>query len=197
MSEGTWRVESAQAVFETRYFRVIEASVRRPDGSLAAYHTLDHPIAAVSVVLRDGARIALIRQHRFIVDRQVWALPSGGIDAGETPAEAARRELREETGYEARSLEHLLSYYPSYGVSNQVFHCFMAEAGERSGSPDTNEVRAVDWFGEDEIRAMVTAGEIPDGFSLTPLLQLLAGVPAQPAAEARRCVRVRLDGEVR
>ena len=193
VSDGRWRVESARAVLETRYFRVIRASVRRPDGSLADYHTLDHPIAAVAVVLRDRGRIALIRQHRFIVDRHVWALPSGGVDAGERPEDAARRELLEETGWEANTLTHLLSYHPSYGVSNQVFHCYLAEAGARTGAHDANEVHAVAWFDEAEVRAMITAGDIPDGLSLTPLLQLFAGVAAQPVDEEARCRRVQLD----
>lgn len=190
-----WRVETARPVLETRFFRVVRSAVRRPDGSLADYHTVDHPRPAVSVVLRDGDRVALIRQQRFIVDRDVWALPSGGVDERETPEEAARRELVEETGYEARALGHLLSYYPTYGVSNQVFHCYVAEGAVRARTHDANEVEAVEWFDLDAVRAMIAAGEIPDGFSLTPLLYLLANVSAQPESEVARCRRVRLDPE--
>lgn len=195
MSEGRWRVESASAVLETRFFRVVRSAVRRPDGSLADYHTVDHPRPAVAVILRDGDRVALIRQQRFIVDRSVWALPSGGVDERESIEEAARRELVEETGYEARTVRHLLSYYPSYGVSNQVFHCYLAEGATSARAHDTNEVVAVAWFDLAAVRAMIASGEIPDGFSLTPLLYLLAGVDAQPPSEAERCRRVRLDEE--
>jgi 8-oxo-dGTP pyrophosphatase MutT (NUDIX family) len=195
MSEGRWRVETARAVLETKYFRVVRSAVRRPDGSLADYHTVDHPRPAVAVILRDGGRLALIRQHRFIVERDVWALPSGGVDERETPEAAARRELVEETGYEARSVTHLLSYYPSYGVSNQVFHCYLAEGAVAARAHDANEVQAVAWFEPDAVRAMIAAGDIPDGFSLTPLLYLMAGVVAQPPAEADRCRRIKLDGE--
>lgn len=195
MNEGRWRVETSRPVLETKFFRVVRSAVRRPDGTIADYHTVDHVRPAVSVVLRDGDRVALIRQQRFIVDRDVWALPSGGVDERESPGDAARRELVEETGYEARELRHLISYYPSYGVSNQVFHCYVAEGHARAREHDANEVDAVAWFALDEVRAMIAAGDIPDGFSLTPLLQLFAGVAAQPAAEALRFRRVRLDGE--
>lgn len=191
-----WRVESAKPVLETRFFRVVRSAVRRPDGSLADYHTVDHPHAAVSVILREGTRIALIRQQRFIIDRDVWALPSGGVDPSESPEDAARRELVEETGHQARSVRHLLSYYPTYGVSNQVFHCYLAEEATRTQSHDTNEVDAVAWFELDAVRAMIAAGEIPDGFSLTPLLYLLSGIAPQSADEAARCRRVQLDAEV-
>ena len=193
MTEGRWRVESSRPVLETNFFRVVRSAVRRPDGSIADYHTVDHVRPAVSVVLRDGARVALIRQQRFIVDRDVWALPSSGVDERESPGDAARRELVEETGYEARELRHLLSYYPSYGVSNQVFHCYVAEGATRSRAHDANEVDAVAWFDLSEVRAMIASGEIPDGFSLTPLLYLLAGLEAQPESELARCRRVKLD----
>jgi hypothetical protein len=92
-------------------------------------------------------------------------------------------------------VRHLLSYYPSYGVSNQVFHCYLAEGATSARAHDTNEVVAVAWFDLAAVRAMIASGEIPDGFSLTPLLYLLAGVDAQPPSEAERCRRVRLDEE--
>ncbi len=195
MTEGRWRVESSRPVLETSFFRVVRSAVRRPDGSLADYHTVDHVRPAVSVVLRDGARVALIRQQRFIVDRSVWALPSGGVDEHESVDAAARRELVEETGYEARELRHLLSYYPSYGVSNQVFHCYLADGATRSREHDANEVDAVAWFALSEVRGMIASGEIPDGFSLTPLLYLLSGIEPQPPSELDRCRRVKLDAE--
>ncbi len=183
-----WTVEDAQVAHATPYFRVIRAQVTRPDGSRVDYHTVDFPRPAVAIVLQDDVgRVLLVRQQRFIVDRDVWALPSGGVEDGEPLAAAAARELEEETGLCAAELSHLLSFYPSYGVSNQVFHCFFAAQAEPRRAFDRNEVEDTAWFTPAELRALIAAGDIPDGFSLVPLLQLLAGVPAQDGAQAHRC----------
>lgn len=192
-SRARWRVESASVAHENPHFRVIRSTVTRPTGAAVEYHTIDFPRTAVSVILRHAGATLLVRQQRFIVDRDVWALPSGGVEDGETPAAAAARELVEETGHRAARMEHLLTYYPSYGVSNQVFHCFLAEGPEPVGDPDADEVQRVAWCSDADLAERIAGGEVPDGFSLTPLLYLAAGLPPQPAAEALRCRRVRLD----
>jgi ADP-ribose pyrophosphatase len=188
-----YRVERARVAHENPYFRVIRSAVVRPDGTPADYHTLDFPRPAVAVVLRHRGATLLVRQQRFIVARDVWALPSGGVEDGEDPAEAAARELTEETGYRAGRIEHLLSYHPSYGVSNQVFHCFLAGEPSMVGAPDRNEVEDVAWWDDGELHALIAGGDVPDGLSLTPLLYLAAGLPLQPTSEAARFRRVRLD----
>jgi 8-oxo-dGTP pyrophosphatase MutT (NUDIX family) len=166
----------------------VASRVRRPDGSDIDYHTIDFPRPAVAVALRDQeGRVLLVRQQRFIVDRDVWALPSGGVEAGESLEEAALRELEEETGMRAATIRHLVSFYPSYGVSNQVFHCFLAEEAEPSRAPDANEVDETAWFSPAELQSMIVDGEIPDGLSLVPLLHVLSGASAQPRAQADRC----------
>jgi ADP-ribose pyrophosphatase len=188
-----WTVRRARVAHQTPYFRVVCSLVLRPDGQETEYHTLDFPRPAVAIALRDDAgRILLIRQQRFIVDRDVWALPSGGIEDGETAVEAAGRELEEETGMRAASLSPVISFYPSYGVSNQVFHCFLAENGALLRAPDSNEVERAAWFTPNQIRELIESGEIPDGFSLVPLLHILSGARAQDAAAADRCSVVSL-----
>jgi ADP-ribose pyrophosphatase len=183
-----WTIKHAEVAHQTPYFRVVHSRVARPDGSETDYHTLDFPRPAVAIVLRDDAgRILLIRQQRFIVDRDVWALPSGGVEDGEPLDQAALRELEEETGIRAASVAHAISFYPSYGVSNQVFHCFVATRGETRRAHDANEVERTAWFTPDEVRTLIQRGEIPDGFSLVPLLQLLAGAAPQDDAERHAC----------
>jgi ADP-ribose pyrophosphatase len=191
-----WQVRQARVAHRTPYFRVIRSQVRLPDGRDADYHTLDFPRPAVAVALRDDSgRILLVRQQRFIVDRDVWALPSGGVEPGEAIEAAALRELEEETGMRAAAVAHLISFYPSYGVSNQVFHCFTAAGARPGGSFDANEVDGTAWLTPAEIGAKIAAGEIPDGFSLVPLLQLLAALPPQARGEADRCRVVSLCDE--
>jgi ADP-ribose diphosphatase len=191
-----WEVREARVAHRTPYFRVLQSRVRRPDGSDTDYHTLDFPRPAVAVALRDDAgRVLLVRQQRFIVERDVWALPSGGVEPGESPEAAAIRELEEETGVGVAAVEHLISFYPSYGVSNQVFHCFVAQGGEARRRFDANEVVETAWFSPAELQSMIREGEVPDGFSLVPLLHLLAGASPQARTEADRCRVITLHDE--
>src|SRR5207253_2385792 len=92
------------------------------------YYSIDFPNRAVCVVVRRGDEFLLIRQYRFIVDEHVWAIPSGGVENGESIVDAATREMEEETGYRPSTpLEHLVGYYPSYGSGNQRFELFLAD----------------------------------------------------------------------
>lgn len=171
--EKRWRVLGSETALENPWFRVLESRVQMPDRRETVYFTIDFPRAAVGVVARRPGEILLIRQYRFIVDQFVWALPSGGVDKNEDHARAALRELREETGHEAREVRRLHSYYPSYGCGNQEFHLFEAvDVTPSPGGFDRNEVLEVRWFSHAEIRAMLLGEEILDGLSLAPLLFL-------------------------
>jgi len=127
------------------------------------------------VVVRRRNEFLFIRQYRFIVDEHVWAIPSGGAEKGESPVEAAAREMEEETGYRpSKPLEHILGYYPSYGCGNQRFELFLAEDPVPVGEmADPREVISTRWFSKQEVLAMIRRNEIVDGLSLTPLLLLL------------------------
>jgi ADP-ribose diphosphatase len=170
-----WRVELLETLTRNPWFGVLRQRVTRPDGSAIPYYTIDFPRPAVGVVVRRGDAFLFIRQYRFIVDEDVWAIPSGGVEAGETPAEAAAREMEEETGWRpTRPLEHLVGYYPSYGCGNQRFELFLAEDPERvREASDPREVMGTRWFARDEVLAMIRRNEIVDGLSLTPLLLVL------------------------
>ena len=168
-----WISTSSERVFECPWFAVVRQRVRLPDRSHRLYHTLDFPRPAVAVVLRRGDQFLLIRQYRFIVDENVWAIPSGGVEPDETLEEAARREMIEETGYDSAELEHLMGFYASYGCGNQRFEVFLADNPELLDTrPDPNEVMAIRWFPRERILAMLMGDEICDALSLAPLMKL-------------------------
>ena len=173
--EKRWQVTDRKVVTRNPWFQVVESSVRMPDDRTTTYHILDFLGAAVGVVAHRDGQILLIRQYRFIIDEFVWAIPSGGIKAGEDPRVAAERELVEETGYQAGRITRIHSYYPSYGCGNQQFHLFLAE--EISRAPDVfdrNEVLEVRWFPIAEVKEMILDEHLVDGLSITPLLYLAA-----------------------
>lgn len=169
-----WRVKDVQTAHENPWYSVLLQRVEVTDGSPRDYYTIYFPRPAVGVVARRGTDILLLRQYRFIVDEFVWAIPSGGIEKGETAEQSALRELQEETGYRARSIRHLLNCYASYGCSNQQFQIFLTEDVEPiPDSFDQNEVMETRWFTRGEVLAMIRANQIVDNLSLSPLLQIL------------------------
>lgn len=88
---------------------------------------VDHPGASAVVALDDNHQVVLLRQYRHPVRSRNWELPAGLLDVeGEDPAEAAHRELAEETNFEARSMEHMVTLNVSPGGSNEVIHLFLA-----------------------------------------------------------------------
>jgi 8-oxo-dGTP pyrophosphatase MutT (NUDIX family) len=119
--------------------------------------------------------VLLLWRHRFITDTWGWEVPAGALDAGENPAEAAGREVLEETGWQPGPLRHLTSYHPSNGLSDQRFDLFLADGATRVGDPsDPGEAERVEWVPVDELRDLVGRGGVRDGLSLTALLYVFA-----------------------
>ena len=171
--ERPWRVLAQRTLLENPWFAVQGRDVRLPSGRVIDFQSVDFPRPAVGIIPRRDGQILLNRQYRLTIDQEVWAIPSGGVDVGEDAETAARRELLEETGLKATSLRPLLSYYPSYGATNQLFLTFLADdpVVERD-SFDRDEVIETRWFSCGEVRRMMFANEMVDGLSVTPLAML-------------------------
>lgn len=174
MKHENWRIRSSVPRHENPYFSVVQSDVIVPGGFHRDYYTIAFPRPAVGIIARRGADVLLIHQFRFIVDEFVWAIPSGGVAEGEPLQEAALRELEEETGYTAQSVEPFMHCYASYGCSNQRFEIFIADGVTRLNTDfDQTEVIDVRWFGRKELRELIESNGVIDNLSLSPLLLLL------------------------
>jgi ADP-ribose pyrophosphatase len=121
------------AVFSGRAFQVRVEERPGPDGRPHRYEIVDRVPAVAVVADVDGALLA-IRQERPAVRRVLYELPAGKVDPGESPEQAARRELAEETGYRAEHLVRLFDLYPSPGYTNELVSFFFT-ADPAAGLP--------------------------------------------------------------
>lgn len=154
--------DAPEILLQTKKFRVERRLQTLADGSLHAREVVVHPGAvAIVPVLPDG-RLCLIRNVRVAVGQSLLELPAGTLDAGEDPAETARRELIEETGYRAGRLEKLCEFFMSPGILNERMHVFLAtelkpgeaalEAGEQIEPLLVTLPEALQWIERGEIR---------------------------------------------
>jgi ADP-ribose pyrophosphatase len=118
----------------------------------------------------DGQRVCLVKNHRYAVGKTLLEVPAGTIDAGETPAQTAERELAEETGFRARAIAPVHEWYVSPGVMNERMYLFLCEdlqAGPTSRQPDEKlETIILPW---NAAVAMVDDGQIEDGKTIIAL----------------------------
>jgi 8-oxo-dGTP pyrophosphatase MutT (NUDIX family) len=169
-------VHGERVIYGSDWVRLALVDVEVPGGERFEHHVVRVPNeAAGTVVTAPDRGVLMLWRHRFITDTWGWEIPAGRIDPGETPVEAAVREGVEETGWRPTGLEHLVSYQPTNGLSDQRFHLFIAAGADHVGEPtDTSESERVEWIPAPEVRRLVSEGAVPDGLSLTALLYAMA-----------------------
>ncbi len=173
-----WDIHGERALYRSDWLDLKLVDVELPSGARFEHHVVRSPRAAAAAVVRyPGRGVLLIYRHRFITDSWGWEVPAGGVDRGETPEQAARRETIEEAGWEPRPLRLIGSYFPSNGLCDQAFHVFSATSARHVGEPTNHdETERIAWMAEDEVKDMIRRGEIHDGFSLTALLWTFASL---------------------
>ncbi len=135
MEDGSWRTLERRYLYRNPWcaFRVDEVAL--PGGATIEYGVLEGGGFASVVPLTQDGGVVLVRQWRQPLGAFTLELPSGGVDRGENPREAAERELFEEAGFRAVGLEHLVSIHTSTGRTDEVCHLFRCRAVRDSGGP--------------------------------------------------------------
>ena len=164
-----WETLSSETDYACPGFAVRRDAVRLPDGTEAAFHVVvDDPSVVVLPFTPDGD-VVVIDEWRQAVGRVNRGLPAGGLEPGDADlAGAARRELEEETGYVAGSVEPLVTLEPANGIGDFAFTYVVAWDCRPDGEPDRdhNESIAVTTMAWDELLERVLAGELRDGRSV-------------------------------
>ncbi|GAA1963066.1 NUDIX hydrolase [Catenulispora subtropica] len=177
-SRSRWTVHAEWPVYENPWVDVLMADVELGDGTRFEHHVVRTREAASCVVTRrneDRDEVLLIWRHRFAIDKWVWEIPSGLIEEGEDPAETARREVEEETGWRVAEVTPLLAFHPVGGMLRTQYRLFRAHGARYIGEPtEENEAEKVEWVPLDEVLALIDSGQIATGASLVGLLRVLA-----------------------
>jgi ADP-ribose pyrophosphatase len=135
-----------------------------PDGFEIKRAIVQHPGSAVMMPVDERKRVLLVRQYRLPARQYLWELPAGRLDEGETPLQAARRELAEETGYRARHWKKLAEFYPSPGFLAEKMTIYLATGlTEGAQTPMEDERIQTRWFAAVELDRLIAAGRIKDG----------------------------------
>jgi ADP-ribose pyrophosphatase len=168
---GRARVTGHRTAYDGRVLALHVDEVEEPGGVRATREVVRHRGSVAMLAVSEDDRIVLVRQYRYAVDEALWELPAGRLDAGETPETGARRELLEEVGLEAATVEPLAVFYTTPGFCDELMHVFRA-SGLRQVPPQPEEDERIEprWFGLDEALAMIDRGEIKEGKTLVALL---------------------------
>ncbi len=170
-----FRVLRSKTAFEGKVVRLKVDRVEEPGGITADREVVCHPGSVVVLPELPDGRLLLIRQFRYAAQRWLWELVAGGIEPGETPLEAARRELVEETGYRARTFRPLFTFFPSPGFVSEKMHLLEARGLTRAkAQPEADERIRLGRFTEGQLRRMLRAKKIEDGKTLIGLLWRLS-----------------------
>lgn len=119
------RTICSRRVFEGKILSVRVDTVVTPSGRTTTREIVERPEVVSVLPLDDEGKVVLVRQYRYAAGKEVLEIPAGVVGKGESAEEAARRELREETGYDATHLELLVSYRPAVGYSTERMTVFL------------------------------------------------------------------------
>lgn len=161
----------SEAVFDGKLLHVRRDTVRLPDGTLATREYVVHPGAVLVVPVLPDGRLVVERQYRYPLARVMVEFPAGKLDLGEQPLECARRELREEAGYQAARWRSLGCVHPIVSYSTEMIEFFVAEDLTAVGAqPDAGEFLEIALMSVEEMLTAVDGGEITDAKTVAALL---------------------------
>jgi ADP-ribose pyrophosphatase len=169
-----FRKVGSRQIYDSLWCSLRRDDLLLPDGSVSDHHVFQIIDAVVVVPVLPNGDLVLIGQYRYPHGRTCWEVPAGRMTKGETPAQSAERELREESGCRAGRWLELPGFFPLNGISDHWVHTFCALDCEQGDSqPDDTERILTRVFTLDEVRALLRAGRIVDAFSALALYYYL------------------------
>lgn len=162
---------SSRKVFEGRALKLRVDTVKLPSGKETTREIVEHENCVAIVALDDADNILLVKQFRKPVEKDLLEIPAGGIDPGETPEDAVRREMREETGFLPQKVAKLGGFYSSPGFCTEYLHLYLAsDLVPRPLQAEDSESITLVRVPLAQITGLIASGAICDAKSIAGLL---------------------------
>lgn len=177
--ELTEKTLSSEKIFDGRILHIRRDTVLLPNGHQSTREVVDHPGGVGILALDDQNRVLIVSQFRYPYKEILREIPAGKLEYGEDPAEAAVRELREETGARAGSFQFLGELYPSPGYCGEIIRMYLArELSFGDTDPDDDEFLGLERVPFSQLVEQVLSGEIKDAKTIAAVLKtkLLLGL---------------------
>ncbi len=172
MKPQPWKTLSTREVYKNNWIRVREDIAEMPGERTTVYGVCEMGQCVGVLPFISEHEVVMVRQYRYIQqESHRWEMPTGGMHVGETPEEAAQRELAEEVGYRAGSLELINTHYTSKSVCDETAHIFIGrDLTVVKSMPDETEFLEVAIMPFDEVLEMVVRGDIRDAMTIIAVL---------------------------
>ncbi len=167
-TSNPWKTLKQEVKYDNAWIQVQEHDVIRPDGNPGIYGVVHFKNKAIGVLpIDDDGYIYLVGQHRYPLDAYSWEIPEGGCPENEDPLEAAKRELVEETGLQAREWTLLGQAHLSNSVSDEVAYWYLATGlTQGDAQPEGTEELKHRRVPFEQALHMVITGQIADALSI-------------------------------
>lgn len=170
------RVLSSREVYSGPLFRITTDEVVEPSGVRVRRDVVRHSGSVVIMPVDESAkelRVLLEKQYRHAAGKFLYELPAGRIDRGENELTAAKRELREETGYSARSWKRILRFWATPGFVAETMSLYLArQLTAGTAQPEADEVIGMKFFPLNKAVSLVMNGTIQDAKTISGILWL-------------------------
>lgn len=169
-----WITLDSNVKFKNKHFRVIEDKVLLSNQEIIYFTYISRLPGVMIVPVIDNCKVILVKQYRHILKKACWEFPAGAVQAEEAPLSAARRELEEETGYQAVDFKLINKFFTSNGTTDEVVYLYFAtnlsSGTQRLDATESDMVLKV--FEISDCLGMVTSGEITCAQTILALLYL-------------------------
>ena len=169
-----WKLLNSEYLFKRPWLTARRDKLELPDGRIAPeYYVLEYPDWVNVIAITKDGRFVMEKQYRHAVESINFELPCGVMEEGETPLEAARRELLEETGFGGGEWRELMTISPNPSSMTNMAHCFVAEGVEKIAGQhlDATEDLEVHLMSRDEVIGLILGNEIIQALMIAPLLR--------------------------
>ncbi|MFS0672736.1 NUDIX domain-containing protein [Ornithinibacillus sp. 179-J 7C1 HS] len=166
---------SSKSIYNGKVVKLQVDDVTLPNGKLSKRELIKHPGAVAIIPITKENKIVLVEQYRKPLEKSIVEIPAGKLEPGEKPESTAIRELEEETGYTARNVTKLTSFYTSPGFADELMHIYFAKDIEKLEVPpamDEDEFVEILELSLDEARKLVEEQRIHDAKTIYAILYL-------------------------